>query len=308
MPKRIRRLVGLAALTAAAVVLAGPSARATMYTPLFQTEYEAGLDQFDRDGDELSELRGMSDQGPKASIWNPFSLSTTSGCIGSACIYSGCLLSGCGGTGCIGSACLSSGCAGSLCGTSECGGSACVGSLCAGSLCAGSACVGSACAGSACGGSLCGGSLCSGSGCIGSACWISGCAGSLCAGSGCYISICVGTACAGSGCYNSQCAISFCIESQCGGSVCYGASGCYSNPYCTENVGLSDGHSPVLVAARSGDDLRLGVAVDGVYRVTYRDASGRDYERSVTCTADRVVKIPLGPDSQLRGVRLVGRG
>lgn len=72
-----------------------------------------------------------------AVIWNPWSVSPTSGCVGSACI-----LSGCGGSACFFSGCAGSGCADSVCVGSGCAISACVGSVCVASACTGSVCVG----------------------------------------------------------------------------------------------------------------------------------------------------------------------
>lgn len=129
---------------------------------------------------------------PQAIIWNPLSLSVSSGCLGSACA----------GSGCLGSACAASGCAGSGCAASGCGGSACTGSGCGGSACGGSACAGSACVGSGCLGSVCVGSGCAVSYCVGTAC-----IQSVCAGSACVVSACVGSTCAGSACYASACGI-----------------------------------------------------------------------------------------------------
>ncbi len=90
-------------------------------------------------------------------VWNPISVSPSSGCLASACAMSGCLGSGCvlsaclgsacEASGCAGSGCLISGCAGSACSASGCGGSACVGSICGGSVCVGSVCTGSSCNG-----------------------------------------------------------------------------------------------------------------------------------------------------------------
>ncbi|MEM7201164.1 MAG: hypothetical protein AAF628_12900 [Planctomycetota bacterium] len=83
---------------------------------------------------------GATEEDEAVAIWNPISVSLSSGCTGSVCIASGCLGSGCAGSGCLGSGCL-----GSACTNSGCLGSGCINSGCLGSLCVKSTCLGSAC-------------------------------------------------------------------------------------------------------------------------------------------------------------------
>ena len=157
-------------------------------SPLFAARLEVHVSGMDLAGYAYAGTNPVNAMDPTGEIvlWNPISVSVTSGCAGSVCPASGCLGSGCVGSGCIGSAC-----------------------------------GGSGCAGSACGGSACGGSGCAGSACAASACVSSGCLGSICVGSGCLASICVGSACLGSACGGSGCVNSLCGSSSCSGSACY---------------------------------------------------------------------------------------
>ena len=186
-------------------------------SPLFQARLDVHVTGMDLAGYVYAGNNSINAMDPTGEIlvWNPLSLSTTSGCAGSGCVASGCgasvcLGSGCGGSGCVGSACTLSLCLISGCAVSVCKGSACIGSGCAGSACAGSACKGSFCLLSACTVSVCGVS-----GCMGSACALSACVGSACGGSVCVGSYCVGTSCPMSNCVNSDCFGSGCYMSSC---------------------------------------------------------------------------------------------
>ncbi|MEM7201163.1 MAG: hypothetical protein AAF628_12895 [Planctomycetota bacterium] len=87
----------------------------------------------------VEQLEGDRDHRPHdeevAIVWNPVSVSVTSGCQLSACLASGCSQSGCLGSfcavsGCQESTCLNSGCLASLCVFSSCIGSTCLHSGC----------------------------------------------------------------------------------------------------------------------------------------------------------------------------------
>lgn len=194
------------------MVLAWFGNDAAFGSPLFELRNEHNVSNMDqvgfryfglktKDGGMEYNTQQASVEGEQHLIWNPFSLSGASGCIGSACGGSGCLGSLCGVSGCFGSGCGASGCGGSGCAGSGCGGSACGTSGCVGSVCAGSVCVGSACVGSVCVGSVC--------------------AGSSCGGSACVVSVCAGSSCAGSVCVQSTCSGTACVQSDCGGGENY---------------------------------------------------------------------------------------
>jgi len=105
------------------------------------------IDQSNRQFSNFANVKDIeANETEDMAVWNPFSASPSSGCLGSACGLSGCLGSGCIISACAGSGCEASACGGSACMVSGCGGSVCGASICGGSVCAGSACNGSVCA------------------------------------------------------------------------------------------------------------------------------------------------------------------
>lgn len=141
--KRIMKYVIGALCLLVVIAVNSKNTEPESYDKLVSERIEQSNIQF-QSFDNINELEASATE--DMAFWNPFSLSATSGCLGSACGLSGCLGSGCIISACAGSGCEASACGGSACMVSGCGGSVCGASICGGSVCAGSMCNGSVCA------------------------------------------------------------------------------------------------------------------------------------------------------------------